>query len=247
MKKITLLAVCFFIGLQVTQLKANTIFMQNDTTIDNMLTQKEADKGWQLLFDGKTLDGWRTFKNEPGSWKAGNGMLCSYTADKGNADLITNGVYENFELSIDWKISAGGNSGILYLVNEDYDQSFLSGPEYQLIDDNGFPAKLENWQKTGANYAMNTPTVNAAHKPGEWNTTKIIINKGHVEHWLNGKKVVEYNLWSEEWKKLKDAGKWKDAAGYAASKSGHIALQSSHSDVETSGICFRNIKIRSLK
>ena len=219
--------------------------MQSDTTI-NQLTQQEKGKGWQLLFDGKTLDGWKTFKNKPGSWKVNDGMLCSASADAGNADLLTNGVYENFELDIDWKLSPQGNSGILYLVNEDYDQTFLSGPEYQLIDDDNFPEKIENWQKTGANYAMNPPAVKAAKKPGEWNTTKIIVNKGHVEHWLNGKKVVEYTLWSDEWKKAKAAGKWKDAAGYAASKSGHIALQSSHSQVETSGICFRNIKIRQL-
>ena len=219
--------------------------MQSDTTI-NQLTQQEKGKGWQLLFDGKTLDGWKTFKNKPGSWKVNDGMLCSASADAGNADLLTNGVYENFELDIDWKLSPQGNSGILYLVNEDYDQTFLSGPEYQLIDDDNFPEKIENWQKTGANYAMNPPAVKAAKKPGEWNTTKIIVNKGHVEHWLNGKKVVDYTLWSDEWKKEKAAGKWKDTAGYAASKSGHITLQSSHSNVETSGICFRNIKIQQL-
>jgi hypothetical protein len=244
MKKITLLWLCFLISLHCIQLKANTV-MQNDTTI-NQLTQQEKTKGWQLLFDGKTLDGWKTFKNQPGSWKVIDGMLCSASADAGNADLLTNGVYENFELDIDWKLSPEGNSGILYLVNEDYDQTFLSGPEYQLIDDDGFPEKIENWQKTGANYAMNPPAVKATKKPGEWNTTKIIVNKGHVEHWLNGKKVVDYTLWSDEWKKQKAAGKWKDAAGYAASKSGRIALQSSHSQVETSGICFRNIKIRQL-
>ena len=220
--------------------------MHNDTTIYNQLTQQEKTKGWQLLFDGKTLNGWKTFKNQPGSWKVTDGMLCSASADAGNADLLTNGVYENFELDIDWKISPEGNSGILYLVTEDYDQTFLSGPEYQLIDDDGFPEKIEDWQKTGANYAMNPPAIKAAKKPGEWNTTKIIVNKGHVEHWLNGKKVVDYTLWSDEWRKQKAAGKWKDAAGYAASKSGHIALQSSHSNVETSGICFRNIKIQQL-
>jgi len=245
MKKIISTCLCFLISLHCIQLKANTV-MQNDTTIDNQLTQQEKAKGWQLLFDGKTLNGWKTFKNQPGSWKVSEGMLCSASADAGNADLLTNGVYENFELDIDWKISPEGNSGILYLINEDYDQTFLSGPEYQLIDDDGFPEKIENWQKTGANYAMNPPAVKAAKKPGEWNTTKIIVNKAHVEHWLNGKKVVDYTLWSDEWKKAKAAGKWKEAAGYAASKSGHIALQSSHSSVETSGICFRNIKIRQL-
>jgi len=245
MKKITSACLCFLISLPCIQLKANTV-MHNDTTIYNQLTQQEKTKGWQLLFDGKTLNGWKTFKDQPGSWKVTDGMLCSASADAGNADLLTNGVYENFELDIDWKISPEGNSGILYLVTEDYDQTFLSGPEYQLIDDDGFPEKIEDWQKTGANYAMNPPAIKAAKKPGEWNTTKIIVNKGHVEHWLNGKKVVDYTLWSDEWKKQKAAGKWKDAAGYAASKSGHIALQSSHSNVETSGICFRNIKIQQL-
>ena len=244
MKKLMLVLVCFS-SLHYIQLKANTMFMQTDTTI-NGLTQQEKTDGWQLLFDGKTLNGWRTFKNGAGNWKVENGILCSYSADSGDADLITNDVYKNFELDIDWRISPEGNSGILYLVSEDYDQSFLSGPEYQLIDDDGFPEKIEDWQKTGANYAMNPPAVKAANKPGEWNTTRIIIKNGNVEHWLNGKKVVEYTLGSEEWKQKKQAGKWKDASGYAASDKGHIALQSSHSQVKTSGICFRNIKIKKL-
>lgn len=220
--------------------------MQNDTTGNNMLSKKEKSAGWQLLFDGKTMQGWRSYKNEKGSWKVAEGMLCSSSADEGNADLITTAVYTDFELVIDWKISAEGNSGILYLVTEEYNASFLSGPEYQLIDDEGFPEKIQDWQKTGANYAMDAPSVLAANTPGQWNTTKIVVNKGHVEHWLNNKKVVEYMLWSDEWKKKKVAGKWKDEAGYAASKTGHIALQSSHSKVETSGICFRNIKIKLL-
>jgi len=227
------------------QLKANTSIMKTDTTI-NELTEIEKSNGWQLLFDGKTMNGWRTYKNGNGSWKVLNGILCSSSADAGNADLMTNGIYKNFELSIDWKISPEGNSGIMYLVTEDYDQSFLSGPEYQLIDDEGFPAKLENWQKTGANYAMDAPLINAANKPGEWNNTKIVVNNGYVEHWLNGQKVVAYTLWDDEWKKKKESGKWKDAPGYAASNAGHIALQSSHSNVEASGICFRNIKIKTL-
>lgn len=246
MSSIKFLGTLFIISLQYTQLNANSFIPRKDTTINNQLTQGEKQNKWQLLFDGQTLNGWRTFKNQPGSWKVANGVLCSYTADSGNADLITDSVYENFELSIDWKISAAGNSGILYLVTEDYDATYLSGPEYQLIDDDGFPEKTEDWQKTGANYAMQPPSIKAANKPGEWNTTKIIVNKGYVEHWLNGKKVVEYNLWSDAWNKQKAAGKWKDHAGYGASKTGHIALQSSHSQVETSGICFRNIKIRKL-
>ena len=107
------------------------------------------------MFDGKTMNGWRTYKNAKGSWKVLDGILCSSSADEGNADLITDGVYKNFELSIDWKLSPEGNSGIMYLVTEDYEDAFLSGPEYQLIDDEGFPEKIEDWQKTGANLCEN--------------------------------------------------------------------------------------------
>jgi 3-keto-disaccharide hydrolase len=246
MKKILLLSAYFLVGALYIKVDAQNITTKNDTTINNQLTSQQKTNGWFLLFDGKTLNGWKTFKNEPGSWKAENGMICSYTSDSGHADLITDDMFENFELDIDWKISPEGNSGILYLVTEDYDATYLSGPEYQLIDDDGFPEKIEDWQKTGANYGMQAPSIKAAHKPGEWNTTKIIINKGHVEHWLNGKKVVEYNLWSDAWKQQKANGKWKDDAGYGAAKSGHIALQSSHSTTEASGICFKNIILKKL-
>ena len=203
MKKIFLLVAYFFITAYTIKTNANFSLIKKDTTINNQLTAQQKANGWNLLFDGKTLNGWRTFKNKPGSWKVENGMLCSASSDTGHADLLSNNVYENFELDVDWKISAEGNSGILYMVTENYDETYLSGPEYQLIDDDGFPEKIEDWQKTGADYAMKAPSIKAANKPGEWNTTKIIVNKGHVEHWLNGKKVVEYNLWSDEWKQAK--------------------------------------------
>ncbi len=249
MKKIILLTL-FYITCIISSAHAKyveTRCMSEDTTHDNILTSKEKESGWLLLFDGKTMTNWRTYKNMPGSWIVRDGTLCSEKPiSNQNPDLITNDIYENFELSIDWKISPQGNSGIMYLVTEKYDQPYLSGPEYQLIDDDSFPAKIEDWQKTGANYAMQPPAVKATHAPGEWNKTKIIVHKGHVEHWLNGQKVVEYILWSEEWKREKATGKWKDAPGYGASKAGHIALQASHTMADNSGVCFRNIKIKLL-
>lgn len=218
-----------------------------DTTADNQLTKKEKKEGWKLLFSGSSLDGFRTYKNEDGSWSVKNGAICSEKpVSKGNPDLITTDEYENFELAIDWKISPQGNSGIMYMVTEQYDHPYESGPEYQLIDDKGFPEKIENWQTTGAAYAIKPPSVSAAKTPGEWNHTVIIVNKGHVEHWLNGQKVVEYELWSDSWKQAKANGKWKDDAGYGASKTGHIAFQASHSGVDNSGVCFKNIKIKLL-
>jgi hypothetical protein len=175
-------------------------------------------------------------------------MLCSTkpTGDK-NPDIITNNMYESFELQVDWKISPQGNSGIMYHVTEEYNHPYESGPEYQLIDDEGFPSKIEDWQKTGANYAMNPPLVKAYNKPGKWNHTLIVVNKAHVEHWLNGKKVAEYEMWSDEWKKEKETGKWKDYSGYGAAKQGYIAFQASHSGVANTGVCFKNIKIKVLK
>jgi len=221
--------------------------VMKDTSV-NELTGTEKKDGWKLLFNGKDLTNWRTYKNIPNaSWKVKNGELCSdKPSGEKNPDLITNDMYQNFELSIDWKISPKGNSGIMYLVTEGNDQTYESGPEFQLIDNNGFTGQIEAYQTAGANYAMQAPSEDATNPPGQWNHTVIIINKGHVEHWLNGKKVVEYELGSDKWKEQKAAGKWKDIAAYGAAKTGHIALQATHSGVENTGICFRNIKIKVL-
>ncbi|HEY2727873.1 MAG TPA: DUF1080 domain-containing protein [Parafilimonas sp.] len=110
MKKILLLSVCFFISALNIKISANIMSEKIDTVINNQLTAQQKASGWTLLFDGKTMNGWRTFKNRPGSWKADNGMLCSSSSDSAHADLISNDVYENFELDVDWKISAQGVS-----------------------------------------------------------------------------------------------------------------------------------------
>lgn len=212
----------------------------------NHLSKAEKEQGYKLLFDGKTMDGWRIYQNKPNnSWSVDNGTLhCKGgTANYGEvtSDLITDGQYENFDLSVDWKISPQGNSGILYMVTEDNPYSYLSGPEYQIIDDKNFPEKLEAWQLTAANYAMNPAPTAVPNPVGEWNHARIIVNKNHVEHWLNGKKVVEYELYSDDWMKRKMAEKWKDVATYGQSKKGHIAFQNHGSEV-----WFRNIKIKEL-
>jgi hypothetical protein len=215
------------------------------TTNTNEMTTTET-AGYTSLFDGQTLAGWRTYQNKPAdSWTVKDGTLyCKgSTTDKSDrrADLITTGQYENFDLSLDWKISPQGNSGIMYLVTEEFPAAYLSGPEYQIIDDNNFPEKLEDWQKTGANYAMDAAPTAKPKPVGEWNHTRIVVNNGHVEHWLNGDKVVDYQLWTDEWKQKKTTGKWKDAAGYGVSKKGHVALQDHGSEA-----WFKNIKIKEL-
>ena len=212
----------------------------------NNLTSAEKNDGWQLLFDGSTMNGWRTYQNKTSdSWSVKDGSLyCAGSATNKSdmrADLVTTGEYENFELAIDWKISPKGNSGIMYMVTEQYPAAYLSGPEYQVIDDINFPEKLEDWQKTGANYAMDAAPTAKPNAVGEWNHTRIIVNNGHVQHWLNGEKIVEYDLGSDKWEKEKAEGKWKDAPGYGMSRKGHIALQDHGSEA-----WFKNVKIRPL-
>jgi hypothetical protein len=202
--------------------------------------------GYTSLFDGRTMSGWRTYQNKPAdSWMVKDGALyCKGSAtDKSDrrADLITIDTFTNFDLELDWKISPQGNSGIMYMVTEDFPTAYLSGPEYQLIDDINFPEKLEDWQKTAANYAMHTAPAAHPKPAGEWNHTRIVVNNGHVQHWLDGEKVVEYDLWTEDWKKRKAEGKWKDAPGYGMSRSGHIALQDHGSEA-----WFKNIRIKKL-
>lgn len=204
------------------------------------------ENGFLSLFDGKTLDGWRGYQNKSSaSWSVENGVVHCQGGENNygaiTADLITNETFKDFDFRVDYKISPKGNSGILYMVTEDYPYSHKSGPEYQLIDDVNFPEKLEKWQMTAANYAMNDAPDARPNPAGEWNHARIVKHNDHVEHWLNGKKVVEYDLYSDDWKKRKAAGKWKDEKGYAASESGHIAFQNHGSEA-----WFKNIRIKRL-
>jgi hypothetical protein len=209
------------------------------------LSKKEIEQGWELLFDGKSFDKWKSFNGgEVTGWKiVGNEMHNSGTGSDHGGDIITKKQYENFELYLEWKVAPQSNSGVFFHVQEGYtDAIYETGPEYQLIDDKGWPEKLEDWQLSGANYAMHPPK-NARVKPiDEWNETRIIVKNPRVEHWLNGKKVVEYDLWSDEWKALKAAGKWANSPHYGETKSGHIGLQD-HGGLTM----FRNIKIKEIK
>jgi hypothetical protein len=233
----------FFI---ITFIMSNMFLFSGSAQEDNTLTTAEKKDGWKLLFDGKTLNGWRMYQKKPADcWGVKNGEIyCKESkADKSDlrADLITADEYDNYEFLVDWKIAPQGNSGIIYNVTEDKGASFESGPEYQLIDDEGYPGKLEDWQKTGANYAM-YPTTSRPVKPiGEYNTSKIVVRGAHREHWLNGVKVVKYEAWTPDWNQRKATGKWKDTPNYDMSKKGFICLQD-----HGGGVWFKNIKIRKL-
>jgi len=213
-----------------------------------MLTSEEKRDGWMLLFDGTTNRGWRGFNKSdfPVGWKIENGTIMSKGKDAPDGgDIIYNLQFENFHLKLDWKISKGGNSGIYYHVQEgeQYATPYMTGPEYQLIDDIGFPSKLNEWQKTGSDYAMYVPDsmqkkLNAA---GEWNSSQIVFDNGHVEHWLNGNKILEFDAWTEDWFERVKNSKWKNKSEYGRAKSGYIGLQD-----HGSNIWFKNIKIKPL-
>ena len=211
----------------------------------NTLTNEEEEAGWQLLFNGKSTDNWRMFKGgQVNGWKIGNGILCnSGVGSDHGGDIITKDTFKNFELSLEWKIDSASNSGIFYHVQEldSIKAIYESGPEYQLLDDSGFEEELHPDQYSGANYGMHTPEGAKVKPLGQWNQTRILVNGAHVEHWLNGVKVVEYEWGGQDWKKRKNKGKWKDYPYYGTAGQGHIGLQD-HGGLT----CFRNIKIRKL-
>jgi hypothetical protein len=208
----------------------------------NTLTKDEVKHGWQLLFDGKSLDKWKMFNGgEVKGWKIVDGILeNSGSGSDHGGDIVTKNQFQNFELYLEWNVSPKSNSGIFYHVEEGKtDAIYKSGPEYQLIDDKGWPEPLQPWQHSGANYAMDPPEGGEMVTAGQWNKTKIIVHGTLVEHWLNGKLVVQYELWGNTWKAHKAAGKWANEPYYGIAKMGSIGLQD-HGGLTK----FRNIKIR---
>jgi hypothetical protein len=223
----------FVIGLTFAILAAGAA-----AAADNTLTAAERKAGWKLLFDGKTTAGWRGFKApapDPG-WHVKDGALGP--DPKTSKDIISKDVFGDFELSFEWKISPLGNSGVMYRVTEDGEQTYWSGPEYQVLD-NAHGEKPP--EQAGALYAL-YPPVGAAPKPvGQFNQGRIVMRGSKVEHWLNGVKVVEYDIASPDFKARVAASKFKAWPQFAASASGHIALQNHGNEV-----WFRNLKIRPL-
>lgn len=210
-------------------------------------TAGEAQE-WTVLFDGTTAESWRGYNEDelPEGWKVEDGTLMS-TGSGGDigGDIVYDRPFENFILSLEWKISPGGNSGIFYHVKEgdQYRAAYETGPEYQLIDDADFPQPLKDWQKTGADYAMHPADTaeKILYEAGQWNSSKIVFNKGYAEHWLNGKKVVAFTAWDEAWHQKVQESKWRDFPDYGRARTGLIGLQD-----HGSPIWFRNIRIKEL-
>jgi hypothetical protein len=196
---------------------------------------------WRTLFDGKTLSAWRGYKAQdvPAGWRVVDGVIVK---EKGADDIMTRDQFANFELDLDWKIDKGGNSGIFYHGTEEYDHIYWSGPEYQLLDDANAPDGKNRLTSAAAAYALYAPPAGVVKPADEWNTTRIIVNGAHVEHWLNGQKVVEYELWSPDWKAKVAASKFSAYPNYGMAKKGYIGIQGDHPGT----LSLRNIRIREL-
>ena len=222
-------------------------------SIANTLSEDEKAAGWKLLFDGKTTAGWHNFKKKTvgSSWVVSDGALMldtskkpdgsSYAKDGG--DIVSDGEYENFELYLEWKITNCGNSGIMYNVveSDDYDYVWQTGPEMQVLDNSCHPDAKYETHKAGDLYDMLSCKYLTVNPAGTWNKVLIRINNGQVEHWLNGIKVVEFEMFNDEWNAMIAKSKFKDMKGFGQFKKGHLSLQD-HSD----RVWYRNIKIREL-
>jgi hypothetical protein len=207
----------------------------------NTLTAAEKAAGWRLLFDGQTLNGWRGYKSQsvPAEWHATNGLLAK---EKGTEDLISTDKFANFDLRFDWRLAPKGNAGIFYRGTEEYDHIYWSAPEYQLLDDKGHADGKTRLTSAGADYAVYPSPAGFLHAPGRWNHSRILVNGNHVEHWLNGYRMVSYELGSPDWQARVKKSKFSMFPNYGKAASGYIGIQGDHDGA----LALRNIKIKVL-
>ena len=245
---LALFAASFFACNNSQSTDADSLLAELDSDAPlNKLTNKEKRAGWVLLFDGQSLNGWRGFNLDaaPDCWQVEDGEL--KIINEGGAEsaegIITDKKYKAFALSLEFQLTPGANSGILFHVGEnpEYIYPYETGTEFQLIDHDGWPDPLEGWQICGANYAMHAPKVRPFKPVGEWNQVLLVVDGNKVTHVLNGEVIVEYVKYSDEWINLRNSGKWSDFPDYGRFDEGHITLQNHGTKV-----FYRNIKIKEL-
>jgi hypothetical protein len=221
---------------------ASTSAASPSTPMDStILTAEERAQGWRPLFDGRTTAGWRGYKQQtvPDGWRVVDGAL---TRVGPGGDIITTDQFENFELALEWKVAPGGNSGIMYRVTEAGENSYNTGPEMQVLDDARHADGKSRLTSAGAAYGLYPAPEGVVKPAGEWNQARLVVNGAHVEHWLNGQRVVEYELWSPDWEAKVKGSKFVEWPSYGRERRGHIALQD-HGDQ----VSFRNIRIREIR
>lgn len=221
-----------------------------ETTISNQETETMNDNEWISLFNGENLDHWKGFgKDEPGeAWKVEDGLIHFDANGKRNdglsgGDIVTKESFGDFHLKLEWKISENGNSGIMFYVqdNGEYNNTYHTGPEYQLLDNDGHPDGKITTHRTADLYDLIASSEEPVNPVGEWNLTEIICQDGKLEFYLNGVNTVSTTMWTAEWDEMVANSKFKDMPGFGKYKEGRIALQDHNDD-----IWFRNITIKKL-
>ncbi len=200
-----------------------------------------AAGAWRSLFDGRSLDGWRGYRKDavPDGWRVVDGAI---TRVASGGDLITRDVFADFELTLEWKVAPGGNSGIMYRVTEDGAHAYETGPEMQVLDGERHADGRSPLTSAGAVYGLYPAREGAVKPAGEWNAARIVAHGSRIEHWLNGMEVARYEIGSADWEARVAGSKFREWPRYGRAGAGHIALQD-HGDT----VAFRNIRIRELK
>lgn len=204
--------------------------------------QNETKSGWKVLFDGKSTDAFRGFRQTSfptNSWVVDGGALKSLP--KAQVDLITHELYESFELELEWKVAREANSGIMFHISEQESETYMSGPEMQVVDDANTEDGANPKTSAGSLYDLIAPRNKKCHPAGEWNRVRLIVQGNHVEHWMNGAKILEYELGSESLKVLIAGSKFKAWPRFGREQTGYIALQN-----HGNSVWFRNIRVRRL-
>ncbi len=211
-------------------------------TAANELSLEEAGEGFELLFDGESLGAWRGFLVDevPAGWSADDGTL-AFTPGVGGGTLITRETFTDFDLRLEWKIGEGGNSGIFFGISENTERAFESGPEMQVLDNAGHYDGGDPLTSAGSNYGLHAPPDDVTRPVGEWNEVRIVRRGNQVVHWLNGVRIVEYEIASPEWEARVAASKFVEWPDYGRHHEGHLGLQD-HGDP----IWYRNIRVRRL-
>jgi len=196
---------------------------------------------WHSLLTATSADAWRGYKMTtlPPGWSITNGEL---SKTKTTEDIITKEEFSDFEFEMDWKLAKGGNSGLFYRGSEEFERVYWSAVEYQLLDDGNAPDGRNRLTSAASAYGLYAAPVGIVKPFGEWNSTRIVVKGAHVEHWLNGVKVVDMELWSPDWEAKVAASKFKTWTKYGRAKTGHIAIQGDHNGELT----LRNMRVRAL-
>ena len=214
----------------------------NDLAMGAASAATTDEAGWRPLFDGKSMTGWRGYQSQavPDGWRVAAGIL---QKDKPVGDIISVEQFGDFEVEFEWRIAEGGNSGIFYRGTEEYDKVYWSATEYQLLDDEKAADGKSRLTSAGAAHSLYPSPAGHLAPVGQWNVTRIVAKGTHVEHWLNGFKLLEYEVLSADWEARVAASKFKPYPNYGRSMRGHFSIQGDH----LGALAFRTIRVRELK